>query len=175
MTRLIILSLFLLQSCTTFVGYNQEVTSSVDFKGGVHKDTKWDESMIFQRTSWYKGATMAYDILIHRLDRNSQFAKWLGESEMEYVNKCQSLLIVLLYTGDMQPTSEAMMKLEIEKNNYKEVNLLKFKQYLLNHQAYVTSQLFAHKFTAYCGQHVIGDSRIINMSIPGFKRVEVLN
>ena len=166
--------IFILQACSSFQNLNEAISGDVSFKGGRHEDYSWSESMTFQRTSFYRGATMAYDVLFHKLERNSPFTKWLDDSEKEHLNRCNTLIIAMFYVESMQPTSSAYLRKEIEKQNFKEILIPGFNQFLKNHPTYQQYYFYSHKITAFCGQSTIGQDKAITMSVPGFNKITVL-
>lgn len=176
MKNMVLLFLVLLQGCSSTYNTLNEITQGkVDFKTGTYKDYSWDDSMIFTRTSWYRGATMSYDIMLHRLDRKSPFAKWLGESEKEYLKNCNPLVIGLFYAGNDSPSTIAKIKKEITDQNYTEINLLNFKEYIQNHPTHQLYNMWSHKMTAFCGKHIMESDQKLYVSIPNFKKIRVLD
>ena len=167
-------TVFMLQGCSSFQNFNETVSGNVSFKGGRFEEFSWEDEMNFHRTSFYKGATMAYDVLLHRLDRNSPFAKWFDSSEKEYLKKCHKLLIGIFYAESMQPTSVAYLSKEIEKQNFKEIIVPGFNQHIKNHPSYQQYFLFSHKVIAFCGEDIIGREKPITMALPGFNKLKVL-
>lgn len=171
----ILTMLFILNSCaSSYKSLNETIQGEVDFKTGTYQDTTWSDSMIFQRTSWYRGLSMGYDLLLHRLDRQSPFAKWLEESEKEYLNNCHPLVIGIMYSSRNSPTTIAKLKKEITDQNYEEINLINFKEYIKNHPTYQLYNLWTHQISAFCGKHIIDGKNEIYVSIPNFKKIKVL-
>lgn len=176
MKNILLLILILLQSCSsTFNSLNETIQGQVDFRTGTYKDLTWDDSMIFTRTSWYRGATMAYDVLLYRVDRKSPFANWLGESEKEYLNNCHPLVVGLFYAGNDSPSTIAKIKKEITDQKYDEVNLLNFKEYIQNHPTHQLYNLWSHKLSAFCGKHIIDGNQKLYISMPNFRKIKVLD
>lgn len=172
--KLILILSFLVYGCSSFQKVNDTVSGEVLFKGGKYQDFSWKDSMVFQRTSFYRGATMAYDVLLHKLDRKSPFVKWFDDSEKKYLSKCHTLLIGIFYVEATQPTSMAFMRQEITNQSYQEVFLPGLNQYLKNHPTYQQYYLFSHHISAFCSQETMIKEAPIVMSLPGFNKVKLL-
>lgn len=172
--KYILILCFLVYGCSSFQKFNDTVSGEVSFKGGKFQEDSWKEKMVFERTSFYRGATMAYDVLIHRFDRKSPFVKWFDRSEKGYLSKCHTLLIGIFYVEATQPTSMAFLKEEITNQNFKEVFLPGLNQYLKNHPTYQQYYLFSHHISAFCSQETMIKERPIVMSVPGFNKIQLL-
>lgn len=176
MKILLVLLFALIQSCSSsFRSINKIFQGHVDFKTGTYQDYEWDDSMVFTRTSWYKGGTMAYDALLYRVDRKSPFVRWLEESEKEYLDNCHPLVIGFFYSGNDSPSTVAKMKKEITDQNYEEVNLLNFKEYIQGHPTHQLFNLWSHKMTGFCGKHIIDGNKKLYMSMPNYSKIKVLD
>jgi hypothetical protein len=163
----------LIVSCASTRSSNKVSHSDIRFPDGVYKDKSWDEDLVFYRTSWFKGATLSYDLLLVKLDKNSSFSNWLEKSKETYDKDCKQLLIGMFYSGRTEPASLAEIKAQVLKLGYKEVSVASFKDHVSSHYVYEQWHLTTHKLVGFCYQGIGTPSDIINISIPGFNQVNV--
>jgi len=160
-------------SCASTRSNNKVSHTNIRFPDGVYKDKQWDDDLNFYRTSWFKGATLSYDLLLTKIDKNSPFANWLEDSKETYQKDCKQLLVGIFYSGRSEPASLAEMKAQVLKLGYKEVSVNAFKDHISSHYVYEQWHLKTHKLVGFCYEGMGTPSEFINISIPGFNEVNV--
>jgi hypothetical protein len=161
-------------SCASTRSNNKVTHTDVTFTDGVYKDKEWDEDLDFYRTSWYKGATLTYDLLLAKVDKNSAYANWLESSKESYGKKCKEFYIAMLYSGDQEPTSIAKIKSGITNSGFKEVSVAQFKAHISSSYVFEQWHLQRHKLVGYCYEGIGSPEDFINITLPGFKEENVL-
>jgi hypothetical protein len=172
----LILNIALLLSfgCANTQSYNQSTTGRVLLKGGVFKKEQWDDTLTFKRMSWYHGMTLYFDTLLYRASPASPFSKWFSPSEMEYFQKCESLLVTVSYSSDPAKISHVNFREQMKLNGYDDVVLNSFASYLKVHPSAVDWRLTNYKVLGYCKRAPTRmDSQALGINFPSFGYLEV--
>ena len=162
--------LFLLAACSS-LSHNQISKTEVGFTSGVAQSNSWDDVLIFKRISWFYGVKLSFDLLYWQADQVSPFSQWFSADEKELLLKCYPLLIGVSYSGDGDNFSQAMMKMEMEKNGFKNVSVSEFARNLKSHPHYFKWNLKRYKVEGFCrSQEKSIKGRYVYISVPGFKQ-----
>jgi hypothetical protein len=167
-----LLSLILLfAGCAVYKTHNQSTTGTVRFPGGVYQDVVWDDSLYFSRSSWYHGMTLYYDALLYRADPASPFSRWFSESEKEFFQKCENMLVSVNYSADPNKISHVMFREQMRLNGYDDIVLNQFASYIKTHPTFQAWNLQNYKISGFCKRQPsrIGDGETIDVSFPNFK------
>lgn len=166
-----ILLICLLIGCSNNISQNSVNITDRKFSGGVYRDITWDETLLFTRVSWYQELTMVYDVLLHRLPKDSKFRQWFSNEELKEIEGCKDFLIGIHYFYDSKRISERMFKDEMNYNRYEEVILNQFSKNVKLHPDYIKWRLQKHKISGFCKKELTDDPLVINF--PGFKEVRL--
>jgi len=171
MSKFFVLFLIFFMSCAVYKTHNQSTTVIVRFPGGVYKDLVWDESLYFNRSSWYSGMTLFYDALLYRADPSSPFSRWFSETEKEYFEKCENLLVSVNYSADPNKVSHVMFREQMRLNGYDDVVLNQFASFIKTHPTFQAWNLQNYKILGFCKRQPsrVGDGETIQVNFPNFK------
>lgn len=174
MKKLIIVMLvFSVFGCSSLNNVNQIAESTLVLKDGRYKNKTWNESLVFTRYSWYKGASMNYDLQVAFLDRNSPFNNWLGQSEREQLKDCEKIYIALVYASiNNQSTNSTSTIL----NNFDVVGLKKFSipifsANLKSHYYYQQWNLTNYQIYGFCKD---ANLSFVEVSLPNYSSIEIM-
>lgn len=169
----LLLSFVFIIGCSSSNNLNQVTDALIALKGGQGKGKKWDDSLIFNRHSWYKGASMKYDLFTVKLEKSSPFYSWIGRSQREEIDRCKNFYVTLMYAGVslLSPSSISELRESFNIVGLKRYSLPVFGSYLKNHYFFLQWNLKNHVILGYCK-----DSNVVNVEvqIPNFSTVRVL-
>lgn len=172
MKVILVLTIFLsLFSCSTQTK-NMISTGEQTVKGGVYRNEKWQESLIFKRYSWYKEMTLLFDALIVPVPTDNSFSKWLSDTEKSYSQSCQSALVVVTYFLDSKRLSYTMFKDQMKAAGYEEFSLDQFGKHLKLHPDFETLSLTLYKVQGFCRKGSVLDSKPV-IAFPGFSEISL--
>ena len=171
----LLLILILVSACAVYKTHNQTTTGLVSFPGGVYREEVWDDKMVFNRLSWYHGLTLYYDSLLYYPQIDSKFSKWFSESEKEYFQKCEKLLVTVNYSADPNKVSHVMFREQMRMNGYDDVVINNFASYVKTHPTYQAWNLQNYKILGFCKRQPtrIGDGKRIYLNFPNFKEMHL--
>ena len=133
MKRIISISLILLMASCSSLTKNMTKQGEFSIRSGYHKDISWDDSLTFDRYSWYHEWTLHLDVMMAKVDKNSPFYSWFSRSEKGLMNRCQDAYVTMSYHLDPDRISQKMFLEEMEKMGYKKVITPKFARALELH------------------------------------------
>jgi len=171
----LVLSLMIFSACSSYSTKKNITKSVISFNGGSFDDFEWDSSLDFNRTSWFNGITMSYDILIAKIEKKSKFSKWFDGSEKEYLDQCKSIYITAAYNKLGETSNSAYIKNEIESSGLKHISVSGFARHLKSHPNFQAWHLSFHKISAYCFDKMGNGPKVIKVVIPSFKTSNILN
>lgn len=175
MKYLMILTLFISAGCSSLNSLNQVPSASLILKGGKSKSLEWSESLTFKRRSWFNGATLKYDILVAKLDRQSPFYNWLGQSERSQFNSCPNYYITLVFASNAINAVRAS-KVEFMSNfdlvGLKRISIPIFESNLRNHAFNQNRNLMKHTLYGMCKTNNLTD---VEVNVPNYSTVRVLD
>ena len=164
--------IFFLSSCAAFLDRNATIDSDIVFSGGSYGNKIWNDSLTFDRLSWYKEINMIYDISIAELKFDSPFRKWLGEETLRAA-KCDRLFIGLIYTKNGAPVSTANFIQQFRNSDIEDIVLTDFQREFESHAGYRDWRLSRHKLVGLCAR---SNSRFpVVVKVPGFTDQKILN
>jgi hypothetical protein len=171
-------TLFIFFGCSTTFNKKSEhiVTYNiVPFVGGLKNNQSWDDHLDFHRISWFKGATMSYDLMIARLPADSPFRNWLDDFDQSLIKNCTDLFIGLTYFDHLNRKKRSTLTHQLETQGFKRLILTGFKEHLVNHPTYTTRHLFRHFPYAFCMERKeeIGKEMVLDFEIPGFPKKSI--
>lgn len=167
---LLILILASLISCAN-LSKNFVKKGEFTLRGGVFQNLKWNDSLVFDRYSWFHEATLLYDIMITKIDQKSPFYDWLSKDEKERLGKCDASYIAISYSLDSGKISKKMMENDAKRSGYQRISLTHFKQQFKAH-----ADEFSAEFYDIAGLCYRGDLRNrenILIRFPGFNEVSI--
>ena len=167
------LLLLFLASCTSYKTHNQTATGKVVMTGGIHGKETWGDKLVFKRMSWYYGMILYYDVLIYKADPASPFAKWFSESEKEYFNKCEKLLVTVAYSSDPSKISHVNFREQMKLNGYDDVVINTFASSLKSHPSSQEWRTANYKVLGYCKRSPSRlNSNSLGITFPSFRYLE---
>lgn len=108
----------------------------VSFQGGVYKESRWDDSLDFERYSWFQELSLLFDLLVAKVPSESPFRQWFSSSEQTIINGCKDFRVVMTYFLDSSRISETMLWSQAAQAGYERVSLGHFGPYLKLHPQY---------------------------------------
>jgi len=160
----------LLTSCSHLVK-NETHSGTLPIRGGIYRDKNWKESLVFSRTSWYQEFSLKLEILNSSLAMQSPFTNWLGEAELQFLQKCSDARIVLFYLWDNTEITSAMVLNQFEKNGFNFIKLNDFNKHLIAHPDAQEKSLRVYQAYGMCRQAPAAQD--INIDIPGFQTTKL--
>ena len=139
-------------------------------RGGVFEKMKWDDSLKFERTSWFHELTLVFDSMLAPIDDQSPFYKWLSKSEKDSLDRCQRSYISVSYAYDSKKISQLMYRDILKKQGLKEVAIPQFKGAFALHQDNEKLSLQLYKIKAFCYD---GPKKKLTISFPSFNSVDI--
>lgn len=168
------LLLLLIASCASYKTHNQTTTGKVVMRGGIHGKESWEDKLVFKRMSWYYGMTLFYDVLIYKVDPASPFTKWFSESEKEYFNKCENLLVSVAYSADPSKISHVNFREQMRLNGYDDVVINTFASSLKTHPSSQEWRTLNYKILGYCKRAPSRlNSNSLGITFPSFSYLEI--
>ena len=76
---------------------NQITHSSFILKNGYFQGRPIKTELVFKRYSWFKEATLMYDIRIAPISQEAPYFQWLAYYSQQDVKKCPQFYIALFY------------------------------------------------------------------------------
>lgn len=170
-----VLILLLIAGCSSLSSLNQVTSGSLILKGGKSKSLAWDDSLVFKRHSWFKGATLKYDVLSAKLDRESSFYNWLGQSERSQFFECPNYYITIVFASKAINATRAS-KVQLMSNfdlvGLKRISIPIFESYFRNHQFSQNWNLQQYSLYGMCKTNNLTD---VEVNIPNYSTVKVLD
>jgi hypothetical protein len=163
---------FVTVSCSTNTTRRPIFKSEVTISGGNYNGESWDEKIKFNRTSWFKDASVSHEILIAKLTGESKFSNWMGTDKLQ-LSSCQEFQVALLYADSSSSQGTGYLLAQLTSGGFQQVSILDFSQEIKAHQNFKDWKLARHKVYGLCLKDGKGN-KAIEVSIPGFKRIKVL-
>jgi hypothetical protein len=170
MRILLLMLIFIVGSCAMNRARKNIAYSDISINGGVYNNKDWRDKLSFKRTSWFREASMDYDILFHKLDKTSSFASWMG-SDQKYLTDCHEFYVALVYADINAPNGTPFLVNQIDSIGVKKVGIQDFKENLKAHENFRDWRLTQHKVVGFCRPESLKEDIVI--SIPGFKSVKL--
>lgn len=165
--------MLIMTSCASYMGHNRLDKMNVTFKGGMYENKTWDNPLVFRRTSYFQGSKLVHDVLITRLEKSSNFYRWLGDQTSQF-SDCNELYITLLYKdlNAIYGTPLSIVKDQLARSGLIEYVIQDFNYAIRQHYAFEQWVLTDHKVYAYCNRSDSLDK--IYLSMPGFRKTNLL-
>lgn len=166
--------LLVIAGCASYKSYNQTTTGKVILRGGIFQKESWDDTLNFNRMSWYHGMTLYYDALLWKADLDSPFTKWFSSTEKEFFTKCETFLVTAGYSADPAKISHVNFREQMKLNGYDDIVLNNFSSYLKSHPSAQDWRLQNYKIMGYCKRSPTRlDTSNIAINFPGFSFLEL--
>lgn len=154
-------------SCSSVNRSRKDVaTYTLALNGGVFHKKEWNDKLIFKRYSWYAETILQYDILLAKLDADSNFAMWMEAGKYKMEN-CQEFYIGLFYAKTGAAFSTSYLLGQIEQQQTKANILPDFSKHLEAHPNLRDWRLDGHKVLGLCRNDINKKPYVIE--IPGFE------
>jgi hypothetical protein len=125
-------------------------TGKLKLNGGMQEKAKWDDSLIFDRYSWFHELTLMYEVMIADYNLRSPFSNWLSQSQKRSISECASFKILMVYTLDSSKISKRSAMSSLEKRGYKQISISDFKDSLRLHPDVENLSLQLYDIYGYC-------------------------
>jgi hypothetical protein len=166
---LILLTTQLTTSCGS-LSQNFVKTGKLKLNGGMQERAKWEDSIVFDRYSWFHELTLMYEVMITDYKLSSPFTKWFSKSQKETISECSSFKILMIYTLDSAKISKRSAMASLEKNGYKQIAITDFKDSLRLHPDVENLSLQLYDIYGYCKKTpAMGDPIAVN--VPSYPEV----
>ena len=166
MKLILLITVLIVSSCSTFQSRRVVDISEIGIKNGVYNNQEWSSKLKFKRYSWYKDSTMTNEILLAELDRDSDFSNWLGKDKY-YFSKCSKFYIGLFYSDSMAKQKNSFFLSQLNEKGYSEKTIVSFEEQLKAHQNFKDWRLFEHKVLGLC--QLDKTAQKMEITVPGFK------
>lgn len=165
--NLLLLSLVVFVSCST-LSKNMTTEGELTLRGGIFRDKEWQESITFERRSWYLELTLAYDLMTAPASKDSPFFNWFGPSEKEKINSCADAKILVMYSWDKSKISYEEILMQLKKQGYNSFLIPEFSRQFRMHPNFNHHSLHLYSAWGICSQE---KRSTIKISVPGFKQI----
>ena len=169
--------LLLVSSCASGPS-NKVRQKEIGITGGNFERKSWDDTLTFNRTSWYIGASLSYDLWLAKIDKSSPFTNWLESNKNQY-GECREFYVGLIYTNNLSTSvsleSPASIKKQITELGFDEVSISPFKSHLSAHIVSQQWHLRNHKVAGFCYKKMSSIPKEIPISLPGYKTINALD
>jgi hypothetical protein len=154
---------------------NRVRTGEASFQGGIYKQTEWDDSLQFQRYSWFQELNLLFDLLVAEVPAKSPFRQWFSSSEQTTINGCADFKVVMTYNLDSSRISETMLWSQAADAGYQRVSLSHFGPYLKLHPQYNNQSFHLYRVEGLCLPRKLSDSGVgFKLNFPNYRQVMVL-
>ena len=160
-------------ACSYQESKNRVATNTVTFEGGRKNKDIWGEELKLDRISWFTGATLSYDLIIGELKRDSNFRKWLSQSEINQIKDCKKIVFALIYANTVDTRSIVTITSQIEKMGYSRLTMPVFSTHLKGHPTFPDRNLDQHRPIGFCKLKNIIPSKDNTLEMPGFTSVKL--
>lgn len=137
--------------------------------GGVFENQKWESSLDFERTSWFKELTLTFDVFLAKIDKASPFYQWFSEDEKKMVESCLDSRVSLTYAWDPMQVSRSSFYDELEKQGYERLSIPTFHSNVKMHPNFARINVYLYKTSLICRKK-LGSEKLI-VSFPGWNTV----
>lgn len=171
------LPFFLLIACASKGPTNTIRQKKTTLSGGVYERKSWDDSLEFSRSSFYIDTTLAYDIWLTRLDKNSPFFNWMGSNKTTAL-ECREFYVGLIYSNTISTqiniASVTSIKAQINKLGFTEMVMPDFKRHISAHNVFQNWHLRGHKVAGFCFSKMSSIPKEIPINLPGFNTINAV-
>ncbi len=126
----------------------------------------------FQRYSWYKEMSLAYDMMLTKIDSGSKLYGWLSESSKKDVQQCSEFYVGLLYSLENKYISHRNVTKQMDTQGGEEQVIPDFYQNFKNHPDYEAKSLQLYRVRGFCFKNPI--TKDIVLKLPGYRNVTVI-
>lgn len=168
--QLLILMVLIFGACAN-LSKNQIITEEFDLRGGKYANQQWDDSLTFERTSWYAELTLVYDLLITKLTPQSPFWQWLSNTEKETINSCKEHYVTVAYAQDSKKVSHSALKVSALEAGYRSFALPQLSNYLQLHPDFAKNSFHLYTVFGLCLEPERAKRENILLQFPNFKEV----
>ncbi|EQC45470.1 hypothetical protein [Bacteriovorax sp. Seq25_V] len=162
--------LLIIASCSNLT---KNMVKSGDFsiRSGAMGSKEWDETLKFNRVSWFHELTMLYDLVYTKIDEKSAFYNWFDNDEKRRISNCNEKLITLSYYLDSSRISHTMVKNKLLDQGYEEYSVPNFTRALKTHPDFEKLSLQLYKVNLYC--HKSKANAEIYIDFPNFEKIKL--
>ncbi len=166
----LLIILFFISSCAN-LSKNQVISEQFSIRGGKFSSQTWDDSLKFDRKSWYAELTLIYDLLLTGIDDQSPFWRWLSVSEKHSLSSCRKQYIAIAYSQDSKKVSHTMFKNFAKEAGYSSIALPQFSNYLNLHPDFNQNSFHLYKVFGLCLDDPSPKRESIALQFPNFTEV----
>ena len=160
----------LLSSCAN-LSKNQVMTENFDLRGGKYSTQQWDDSLTFERISWYTELTLVYDLLLTRLKPTSPFWQLLSNSEKQTISACQDHYVVVAYAQDPKKIAHSAFKSAASEAGYRSFSVETFGDSLRLHPDFAKNSFHLYNVYGLCLEPQTAKRDDILIQFPNFKEI----
>lgn len=161
---------FLISSCAN-LSKNLILKEDFSIRGGKFANQTWDETLKFDRTSWYAELTLIYDLLLTRIDEQSPFWRWLSVAEKQSLGACRKQYIAMAYAQDSKKVSHTMFKNFAKEAGYSSIALPQFSNYMILHPDFNQNSFHLYRVFGLCLDDPSPKRENIALQFPNFTEV----
>lgn len=166
-------SLILLGSCAHRNNLNLTKNTVKEGKylvrNGKYADKVWNDTLSFNRTSWYHELTMQFDLWLATVPPQSGFNFWFSKPELDDVQKCGDFRVALVYSQDTKIFPTYRLNEQLEFAGFKKIELMEFKKHLLNHPDSENNSTHLYQVYGICRD--AKDTKSLVLNFPGYEEV----
>lgn len=173
MKKITLVFIFLLFSSCSNLSKNFSKNGDFSLRGGVFQNSKWKDTLIFDRYTWFHEITMLFDLIVTRVDPKSPFHDWFSNYEKKVLAECSDAYIVLDYSLDSEKISKKMVENDAKRAGFEKVSLPNFKNHLKLHPDVEELSLQLYDVSGFCYKGEIASREKIIVRFPGFSEVVI--
>ncbi|MCY4644931.1 MAG: hypothetical protein OXB88_09965 [Bacteriovoracales bacterium] len=122
--------------------------------------------------SWFKEATLIYDLRMGALSKDSPYFLWLSSKSQEDVRKCPYFYVALLYSQSSRYIAHGLVRNQFEIQKASWQSLSDFERSLRMHPQFKEESLQKHHVRGVCFQSAPRGTLI---SLPGYPSQTILD
>lgn len=150
MKKVLAFIIFLTLTSCSNLSKNMVKDGSFSITSGRVGKYKWNDSLVFNRVSWYHELTLLLDTMYVNIDEKSPFYNWFSLDEKTRISDCREKLVLISYALDSKRLSQAALKNKIKDYGYEDISVTQFATSLRSHPDFERLSLNLYKVDFFC-------------------------
>lgn len=162
--KILVLVVFV-TSCATSTSKHFTMKGEMVFDGGVYKNEKWNDPLVFKKITWVREFTTTYELAYAEITKKSKYFKWFSLGEKAELRAHKKCYVTLAYQEDSDKISHNLMIDEFNRQKFTKIQLLNFKRYIRTHSKAGEYSLHKYNVLGFCTNEDVGE---VEISFPNF-------
>lgn len=164
-------SVMFLASCSSTYNLSKNSVKKGKYlvRNGQFADKTWNETLAFDRTSWFHELTMQFDLWMAKVPPQSGFNFWFSKTELDDVQKCGDFRVTLVYSQDTKIFPNSLLREQLDFAGFRRIELIEFKKHLLNHPDSENNSTQLYQVFGICRD--AKDAKPLVLNFPGYEEI----